>query len=166
MLYLEGCNTSFTLSAIKKANQDWVITRRMGGSPWIWLLARERTVFHKWCRTMITQRSGIRRWTRAQEDIEDCGLDWRKKGCWWYYQPYSGPNLKSMDLPSTWSQIGGIGGSKAWRKARSSKSYEWMVESPSILVTETIACRGSRIPEIIQQNKEGTEIWKDGHPFL
>ena len=29
-----------------------------------------------------------------------------------------------------------------------------MVESPSILVTETIACRGSRIPGIIQQNKE------------
>ncbi len=32
-----------------------------------------------------------------------------------------------------------------------------MVESPLILVTETIACRGSRIPEIIRQKEEGVE---------
>jgi hypothetical protein len=41
-----------------------------------------------------------------------------------------------------------------------------MVESPLILVRKTIACRGSRIPEIIRQKEKGLKIWKNDHPFL
>jgi hypothetical protein len=41
-----------------------------------------------------------------------------------------------------------------------------MVESPLILVTETIACRGSRIPEIIRQKEEGLKILKTDNLFL
>jgi hypothetical protein len=41
-----------------------------------------------------------------------------------------------------------------------------MVEILPILVRKTIACRGSRIPEIIRQKEEGLKIWKNDHLFL
>ena len=123
MQYLEGCNTKFQLSPITKANRDWVTSRRMGESSWIRLSAWKRAHFQKWYRAKITQRSGIRRLTRAQDDIEDYGLDLRKRAYWIGFQYYSDSNAKSMKLQSTCIQNGGIGGSSTRTRAHSWKLY-------------------------------------------
>ena len=80
MPYLEGCNTNFRLSPIKKAYRDWVSSRRMGESFWIRPLAWKRAYLQKWYRAEIISAIMFCSSSEADHDIKDGELDRRKKG--------------------------------------------------------------------------------------